>query len=74
MVKEASMPAQSEPVHGDDLERAVDDAIAACDGDVRATIRALIVSNSFLHARVERLTDLVSPGFARGKLSLRDLP
>ena len=59
---------------GDDLEAAVDAAIAACDGSARATIRALIVSNSFLHARVERLTDLVSPGFARGKLSLIDLP
>jgi predicted metalloprotease len=59
---------------GDDLEAAVDAAIAACDGNVRATIRALIVSNSFLHARVEHLTDLVSPGFARGKLSLLDLP
>lgn len=59
---------------GDDLEAAVDAAIAACDGNVRATIRALIVSNSFLHARTEHLTDSVSPGFARGKLSLLDLP
>jgi len=64
---------QAQPA-GDDLEAAVDAAIAACDGNVRATIRALIVSNSFLHAHVERLTDLVSPGFARGKLSLLDLP
>jgi hypothetical protein len=56
------------------LEASIDAAIAACDGDMRAAIRALIVSNSFLHAHVERLTDLVSPGFARGKLSLIDLP
>lgn len=59
---------------GDDLETAIYAAIAACDGNVRATIRALIVANSFLHARVEHLTDLVSPGFARGRLSLIDLP
>jgi hypothetical protein len=39
---------QAQPA-GDDLEAAVDAAIAACDGNVRATIRALIVSNSFLH-------------------------
>lgn len=59
---------------GDDLEAAVDAAIAACDGDARAAIRALILTNNFLHARVEFLADLVSPGFARGKLSLLDLP
>ena len=32
----------------DDLDTAVNAAIAACDGDPRATIRALIVANSFL--------------------------
>lgn len=58
----------------DDLEAAVDAAIASCDEDARAAIRALIVANNFLHERVERLTDLVSPGFARGKLSFLDLP
>jgi hypothetical protein len=30
----------------DELETAADQAIAACDGDMRATIRALIVANS----------------------------
>jgi hypothetical protein len=35
---------------------------------------SLIVANSFLHEQVERLTDLVSPGFARGKLTFVDLP
>jgi len=58
----------------DDLEEAVDAAIAACEGDPRAAIKALIVANSFLHSRVERLTELVSPGFARGKLTFVDLP
>jgi hypothetical protein len=57
-----------------DIEVDVDDAIAACGGDLRAAIRALIVANQFLHADRDRLQSLVSPGFARGKLSLRDLP
>jgi hypothetical protein len=60
--------------NGDDLETAVDAAIATCDGDLRATIRALIVANQFLHARVERLESLCSSGYARGRLSLLDLP
>ena len=65
--------ASSEPAP-DELEAAADAAIAACDGDARAAVRALIVANSFLHGQVERLTDLVSPGFARGKLSFLVLP
>jgi hypothetical protein len=56
------------------LEEAVVLAIAACDGDLRATIRALLVSNTFLTKEVERLRSLISPGFARGRLSLLDLP
>jgi hypothetical protein len=63
-----------EPKQDDDLEAATDAAIAACNGDPRAAIKALIVANGFLHEQVERLTDLVSPGFARGKLSFLDLP
>lgn len=42
----SSNPEQSsEP---DALEVATDRAIAACDGDVRATVRALIVANGLL--------------------------
>ena len=55
------MMPEPEATHGDDLEAAVDVAIAACDGDPRAAIKALIVANDFLHQRVEYLTDLVSP-------------
>ena len=57
-----------------ELETAVDDAIAACDGDLRATVRSLVVANSFLYAEMERFKTLISTGFARGKLTLRDLP
>jgi hypothetical protein len=48
----------------DDLEAAVDAAIDACDGDLRATVRALVVANRFLHARVQRLQSLCSSGYA----------
>jgi regulator of replication initiation timing len=61
---------QAEPVQGDDLEHAVDAAIAACDGDLRATIRALVISNSFLNAENERLRECTSAGYIRGKLNL----
>ena len=41
----SSQPA-TEP--NDELETAVDQAISACGGDMRATIRALIVANEYL--------------------------
>lgn len=40
---------QAKPAE-DDLEAAVDQAIAACAGDLRATIRALIVANNFMES------------------------
>ena len=51
----------------DDLELAVDRAIAACGGDVRATIRALIVANNFLESEVSELMKAVSHAYARGR-------
>ena len=54
------MQPQSERIQADDLEAAVDQAIAACDGDLRATIRALVVANSFLTS-AERRAEL-GPG------------
>jgi hypothetical protein len=57
-----------------DLETAVDIAIAACDGDARDTIRTLVIANSFLLEEVERYKSMVSRGFMRGRLSLYDLP
>jgi hypothetical protein len=51
----------------DDLEAAVDQAIAACDGDLRATIRALILANNFLESEVSELMKAVSHAYARGR-------
>jgi hypothetical protein len=51
----------------DDLDLAVDQAIATCDGDLRATIRALIVANNFLESEVGELMKAVSRAYARGR-------
>ncbi len=51
----------------DDLERAIDQAIAACDGNLRAAIRALIVANNFLETEVSELMKAVSHACARGR-------
>lgn len=51
----------------DDLEAEVDAAIAACGGDSRATIRALIVANSFLTGELESMLRSASHGFDRNR-------
>ena len=50
------------------LEAEVGAAIAACGGDARAALRATLVANAYLEAEVERLTEAISTGFARGRL------
>lgn len=60
-------PAQPESDDDDGLEAAVDQAIAACGGDMRATIRALIVANEFLENEVSELMKAVSNAYARGR-------
>ncbi|WP_315754351.1 MULTISPECIES: hypothetical protein [unclassified Bradyrhizobium] len=49
------------------LDAAVDQAIAACGGDPRAAIRALIVANDFLETEVGELMKAVSHAYARGR-------
>ena len=58
---------QSDLEEGDGLEASVDQAIAACGGDVRATIRALIVANEYLESEVGELMKAVSHAYARGR-------
>jgi hypothetical protein len=50
-----------------ELEAAVDQAIAACGGDMRSTIRALIVANEFLESEVGELMKAVSQAYVRGR-------
>ena len=57
------------------IEISADQSIAACDGDLRATIRALIIANNLLEQEVAEVIDVwCSSGFRRGKLRVRDLP
>ncbi len=58
------------PPEPDRLEVATDEAIAACGGNVRNTVKALIVTAEFLEAEVKQLQAAVSIGYARGKLNL----
>lgn len=58
----------AEQIDDDALEKAVDEAIAECDGDARAAVKALLVANAFLEAARDRALDLVSRGYTRGKL------
>jgi hypothetical protein len=58
-----SQPA-SEP---DRLEVATDQAIAACGGDARDAVKALIMANEFLESEVCELMQAVSHAYKRGR-------
>ena len=62
-----SSPANAEEDNG--LEAAVDQAIAACGGDMRSTIRALIVANQFLEDEASELMKAVSHAYTRGRFN-----
>ena len=62
-----SEPATSEPACLSDVsryERACDEAIAMCDGNMRSTIKALIMANEFLEAELTELQAAISSGCA----------
>ncbi len=50
----------------DHYEQACNQAIAMCDGNMRSTIKALIMANEYLEAELQELQAAVSN--ARGKL------
>lgn len=64
-----AMSSSSQPNTEEDngLEAAVDQAIAACGGDMRSTIRALIVANEYLESEAAELMKAVSHAYARGR-------
>ena len=45
-------------------ERACDQAIAMCDGNLRSTIKALIMANEFLEAELTELQAAIASGCA----------
>ena len=53
----------------DQLEAATDQAIAACGGNAREAVRALIVANEFLESKVCELMQAVSHAYARGRFN-----
>ena len=57
----------SDPTDDDGLDAAVEQAIAACGGDLKATIRALILANDYLENEVAELMKAVSHAYARGR-------
>jgi hypothetical protein len=67
-----SMTSSSSPSNAEDddgLEAAVDQAIAACGGDMRSTIRALIVANQYLEEEAGELMKAVSHAYTRGRFN-----
>jgi hypothetical protein len=62
------MSSVSQPNEQDDgLKTAVDQAIAVCDGDPRAAVRALIVANNLLESEMADLKKAVSYAYMRGR-------
>jgi len=62
-----SFNSQPLPQQDSELEAAVEEAIAACGGDLRAAVRALIVANNFLECEVSELMKAVSHAYTRGR-------
>lgn len=66
------MPRPLEPhaqPQSDSLEAVTDQVIAACDGDARAAVRALIVANGMLEAELNDVYAATSKGYARGRVN-----
>jgi hypothetical protein len=54
---------------GDDIEASVDAAIALCDGDVRAALRAALVYNDFLERKLDQFRNMISSGYTRRRVT-----
>ena len=52
----------------DPLDAAADQVIAACDGDVRAAVRALIVAKGLLEVELNDVYAATAKRFARGRI------
>jgi stage V sporulation protein SpoVS len=64
MAKNPAPVAQSD---AEQLDAATDQAIAACGGNAREAVKALIVANEFLETEVSELMRAVSQAYARGR-------
>ena len=52
-------------------EQACDQAIAMCDGNLRSTIKALIMANEYLEAELEELQAAVAARLRAGRCAAR---
>jgi hypothetical protein len=68
----SSAPSPNPQSDADQLEAAADQAIAACGGDAREAVKALIIANAYLETDLEKLKAAASMGYARGQLLPRD--
>jgi stage V sporulation protein SpoVS len=60
-------PAPDSPQDAGELEVSADQAIAACGGDMREAVKALIVANDFVETEVAELMRAVSQAYVRGR-------
>jgi hypothetical protein len=67
MVAAMSIPTEDQPPDPDPLETATNQAIAACGGNARDAVKALIVANEYLESEVCELMQAVSHAYARGR-------
>jgi len=58
----------SSPSDVDRYEQACDQAVAMCDGNLRSTIKALIMANEFLELELRELQAAVSNDLAPAEL------
>ena len=58
------MPVSPTAFDNSHYEKACDQAIAMCDGNLRSTIKALIMANEFLEAELMELQAAISSGCA----------
>ena len=58
----AVTPASPPVFDNSHYEKACDEAIAMCDGNLRSTIKALIMANEFLEAELTELQAAISSG------------
>ena len=68
----SSAPSPNPQSDADQLEAAADQAIAACGGDAREAVKALIIANAYLETDLEKLKAAASMGYARGQALPRD--
>lgn len=62
------LPTSQSDIEADDgLEASVEQAIAACGGDMRSAIRALILANEYLESELSELMKAVSHAYTRGR-------